>query len=202
MVIGVCSISSDKEEYFRSIGVKDSKLLSPTKRNELYKIIKEQCCEYSLAVITAQELNVLMGSISLNEIETQKFANLINGLEKKSSSIIIDSPEQNTVKYKEKLCRYVPDEYNKSKIICENKADLNYIVVGCASILAKVTRDNLLEQLIGFKLSGYPADPKTIKYLKEYFLENGQFPDFTRTKWKTIDNIINELHQSKLGWFK
>ena len=57
----------------------------------------------------------------------------------------------------------------KINIISEHKADLNYISVGCASILAKVTRDRMITSLIG-NLSGYPSDPKTIEYLKKYLL--------------------------------
>ncbi|MDD5317012.1 MAG: ribonuclease HII, partial [Candidatus Cloacimonetes bacterium] len=84
------------------------------------------------------------------------------------------------------------------EIVSEHKADYKYISVACASILAKVTRDKLMDQLVGFSLSGYSSDPKTIEYLKKYFLENKSFPEFTRMKWKTVDNIVRDLYQKKL----
>ena len=55
-----------------------------------------------------------------------------------------------------------------------------------------------MDQLVGFSLSGYSSDPKTIEYLKKYFLENKSFPEFTRMKWKTVDNIVRDLYQKKL----
>jgi len=171
MVIGICKISEDQISYFRKIGVKDSKLLSFKKREELFEVIKKECKEYRIIVIPAQEINVLMQEYTLNEIETQKFSDLINHLKLPVSNIIIDAPEKNTEKFKLKLFKYI-DDNKKEKIIAENKADLNHIVVGCASILAKVTRDRLLYNLVKCKISGYPADVKTIKFIKNYIFDN------------------------------
>ena len=80
MVISICTIYQKDESFFREVGVKDSKLLSPTKREQLFKIIKDKAKEYRIIVIPAQEINVLMNAFSLNVIETQKFGDLINSL--------------------------------------------------------------------------------------------------------------------------
>jgi ribonuclease HII len=202
MVISICTIYQKDESFFREIGVKDSKLLRPAKREQLFKIICEKAKEYRIIVIPAQEINVLMNAFSLNVIETQKFGDLINSLKNIPKNIIIDAPEKNTESFKVKLNKYITNENIKPLIIAENKADLNYIVVGCASILAKVTRDRLLKDIVKCSISGYPADPKTITYIKEYFLKNKKLPACTRTKWKTIDNIFKDLYQKKIGCFK
>jgi ribonuclease HII len=200
MLIAICKINKEQISYFKKIGVKDSKLLSLKKREELFEIIKNKCKEYKIIIIPAQEINILMQEFTLNEIETQKFGELVNSLKLPVDNIVIDSPEKNTEKFKLKLFKYI-DENKKEKIIAENKADLNHIVVGCASILAKVTRDRLLYDLVKCNISGYPADIKTINFIKEYIIENKKLPEYTRTKWKTIDKIFQDLYQKKIGWF-
>jgi ribonuclease HII len=202
MVISICTIYKKDDLFFKQIGVKDSKLLSAKKREELFKIIIEKSKEYKIIVILAQELNILMNEFSLNEIEIQKFAILINSIKNIPSNFIIDAPEKNTNSFKLKLYKYICNNKLKNKIIAENKADLNYVVVGCASILSKVTRDRLLKEDIKCNISGYPSDYKTIAYIKEYFLKYKKLPDCTRTKWKTVDNILKELYQKKISWFK
>jgi len=204
MVMGLCVISKDKESFFREQGVKDSKLLSPKKREELFDIIKREVDEYKLLVVPAEELNVLMDRYSLNEIEAQKEAEMISKLKTDIFEIIVDSPDTVADKFKRRIddCLRVNGYEKKIKIISEHKADLNHIVVGCASILAKVTRDRLLEELIGKNISGYSSDQRTIEYLKSYILEHKQIPPFARSKWETIDKVMKELYQKKIGWFK
>ena len=74
------------------------------------------------------------------------------------------------------------------KMIIEPKADLNYPIVGAASIVAKVHRDSIIAQL-GDVGSGYPSDPKTRKWLLGFINRGEEFPDCVRTRWGTIDNL-------------
>ena len=82
-----------------------------------------------------------------------------------------------------------------SNIIFKPKADKNYVVVGAASIIAKFIRDSLLQKCLRSigapMISGYPSDPKTILFLKEYYKKNKSFPSFCRLSWKTCEKIIN-----------
>jgi len=59
----------------------------------------------------------------------------------------------------------------------------------------------MISELTGLDISGYSSDPKTIKYLKEYIIKNKKIPPFARDKWETINNVMNELYQNKIGWF-
>ena len=75
----------------------------------------------------------------------------------------------------------------------EHKADENHPEVSAASIIAKVTRDKIIEQLkeeIGFDIgSGYPSDPKTKLAVAE--LIKGELPhDCLRWSWKTVENAM------------
>ena len=46
--------------------------------------------------------------------------------------------------------------------------------------------------------SGYPSDPKTINFLKEWYKENECFPPIVRKSWKTLKKIKDEFSQLKL----
>lgn len=201
LVLSVCVIDKTKEKMFKDAGVKDSKLLSPQKREELFELIKKEAEDYKIIAIPAEELNVLMDKYSLNEIEAQKACFAISQLKTEPEAIVFDSPDTST----DHFSRRIKDNLKalscniSSKIISEHKADLNHPSVSCASILAKVTRDSLLKkELGGLEISGYSSDPKTIDYLKNYFKKHKEFPKNTRLKWKTLDNIVNDLYQKKL----
>ena len=201
LVLAVCVIDKNKEKMFKDAGVKDSKLLSPQKREELFELIKKEAEDYKIIAIPAEELNVLMDKYSLNEIEAQKACFAISQLKTEPEAIVFDSPDTST----DHFSRRIKDNLKalscniSSKIISEHKADLNHPSVSCASILAKVTRDSLLKkELAGLEISGYSSDPKTIDYLKNYFKKHKEFPKNTRMKWKTLDNIVNDLYQKKL----
>ena len=70
-----------------------------------------------------------------------------------------------------------------------NKADDTYVIVGAASIIAKVTRDREIEKIkketgIDFN-SGYTSDPMTQKYVhhrKDY----PALEPYLRTRWSTL----------------
>lgn len=201
MVLSVCVIEETKESLFKDAGIKDSKLLSFKKRQEFFSLIKKEALEYQIIVVPAEELNVLMDSFSLNEIEAQKIAHSLLLLKSVPKTVYIDSPDTVEEKFTKRIEAILQSKNIEfpSKIVSKHKADQKYISVSCASILAKVTRDSLLKkELEGLEISGYSSDPKTIDYLKEYFKKHKEFPKNARTKWKTLDNIVNELYQKKL----
>ena len=147
LVLAVCVIDKNKEKMFKDAGVKDSKLLSSKQREELFELIKKEAEEYKIVVVPAEELNILMDRFSLNEIEAQKAAFAISKLKSTPLYLVFDSPDTTTTKFTKRIkdnLKAIKHEYNYN-IISEHKADLNHPSVSCASILAKVTRDEMLK---------------------------------------------------------
>ncbi len=105
----------------------------------------------------------------------------------------------------ERFCKNITDNVSASKkIVCEHKADLNYPAVAAASIVAKVKRDSIIEDYkkeYGHIGSGYPSDPTTITFLREFYEKNQKFPSFVRESWETIRKIKTEKNQQKLDNF-
>ena len=73
--------------------------------------------------------------------------------------------------------------------------------ITCASVIAKVTRDRAireLEQQYGRIGSGYPSDPATIEFLRNYMREHGNPPPCARRSWKTVANLYQATMQDYL----
>ncbi len=107
-----------------------------------------------------------------------------------------------------RLSREIPgvvDDYHVMEIGAQeldHKADINYPVVSAASIMAKVHRDSRIEEMrkeYGEIGSGYAHDALTVKFLRDYYSDHGDFPPIVRRSWKTLGNIIRDLTQSTLG---
>lgn len=195
MVICVCVVDDERE--LERIGVKDSKLLSPSARRRLYPQIKALAREARCVHVTARELNVLMEKHTLNEIEAMKMGELISGLRSRPEIVFIDSPDVNTVRF-EKKARELFKSAVRVKV--EHKADARYPVVAAASILAKVERDEAIDKIkreLGEDFgSGYSSDPRTIEFLRKNY-HRPEVRKYVRKKWETV----KKLAQRKLDEF-
>ena len=198
MVLAGVSIEEEKLASLRAIGVQDSKLLSPTQREGLYKKIIKLVKAYKTIIVPAKEIDQAVESktINLNTLEAQKFAQLINFL--KPEIAIVDCPSTNISAYTEQLKTYLKTKVN---LRCEHKAE-KYPSVAAASILAKVTRDKEVENLkkkydIDFG-SGYPSDPNTQMFLKDNW---NKYPSLFRKSWATYKRYSEAKKQKTLKDF-
>ena len=145
MVMSIVVIEEKDEFKLDILGVKDSKQLTPKKREELFSLIKDTVKDFKIVIIQPEDIDIAVHSdeSNLNWMEADKTAELINSL--KVDKVILDCPSNNLIDYKE----YIKEKLINKKIelIVEHKADENYLVVGAASILAKVTRDKEIERL-------------------------------------------------------
>lgn len=201
LVMAAAMFEEGVEEELRAMGVKDSKLLSAKKRSRLFDYVKEKAVRFCIAVISAEEVDAVLDEnhhLNLNWLEAEYSALMINDL--KPDKAILDCPSPKTSTY----ASYVRDRLDNKKviIISEHKADLNYMTVAAASILAKETREREIGKLkkeIGIDFgSGYQTDPKTIKFLKEYW---NIHPQIFRKLWAPYKKIKQQQAQSNLDKF-
>jgi len=194
MTMSIVVVEKEQEIELKELGVKDSKDILPNKRDALFSKVKNAAIEYKIKIISPIEINDLMAKENLNEIEAIKIAELINSLKTNPEIIYVDSPDATPGKFEKRIRKYLTPKKQKLNILAENKADSKYVVVGAASILAKVTRDREIEKMreeFGDFGSGYPSDPKTKKYLEEYFNTKGKLPPFSRIFWSTCKRYID-----------
>ncbi len=199
LVMAGVMIPPEKEEFFRKIGVKDSKKLSARRREELAAIIKATA-EFSITKIWPYEIDFgNHAGINLNKLEAIKAAQIINDMQ--PDVVIIDCPSPNTQKWQQEVEKRLQLQ-KKPKISCEHKADVKYPVVSAASIIAKVERDKEIEKIqqkiplaIG---SGYPADPITKKFLEDNW---EKYRSIFRQTWQTWQRQKRGKEQKKLSEF-
>ena len=190
-------IDEKDEEKLRLTGVKDSKMLTPKKREELYPIIKRMAIDHVILKITAQDIDNLRKVKNLNVIEAEKMAQIIKTL--KADRAYVDAPQVSTEKFKAFLMNLAK---NHTEIIAENKADEKYPVCSAASVLAKVNRDRDVEEIkriTGFDIGvGYSHDSRSIEFVKKY-MKHKKFSKFIRHSWMTVETIKSEKEQKSLG---
>jgi len=185
-----------KNLYFRSCQKELPDLVSLNKREELFSIITSRL-EYKIRIVTNTEIDhtILNTSSNLNWLEADHSIEIIK--ESNANKAILDCPSTNIEKYKS----YIQAKLQNIDLIVEHKADDKYLIVGAASIIAKVTRDRLIEEIkknIGIDFgSGYPSDPKTIEFLRKYYNKYNIF----RKSWSSYIKASQKSKQSNLDSF-
>lgn len=178
------------QKKLKDIGVKDSKKLTPIKRNEIYEKIKPLMdIKYAQLTPALIDTNNSRGG-KLNELEIHSIIQILN--EEKPDLIIIDALTANPEKFGDDILKRLSF---KSRIISENKADDKYEIVGAASIIAKELREQEIAQIKeNIKLdcgSGYPSDSKTIEFLKKHH-KSEEFDFIFRKSWETFKALKNK----------
>ena len=199
MVVAGVVIDEKDEAMLKKIGVKDSKMLSPKQREKLAIEIRKIAKGIETVILSAKQLDELMQIMSLNDIELNAMAKIINKLH--ADSIYLDLPSNGPgfmIGLRAKI------EKKDRMIIAEHKADSKYICVGAASIIAKTTRDSIISEIqkkyakYGDIGSGYPADERTTNFLKNYLKTEGKLPEEVRNSWATTKELLKKDKQKTL----
>jgi|TARA_B110000263_G_scaffold168152_1_gene146472 ribonuclease HII len=184
----VAAVVVDNAKEIENLGIRDSKLLTKTKRNELAKIIKEKFT-FAVEIIDPIIVDKYRRRNKLNDLNREAFGKLISKLD--PNVAYVDAADVNEQRFGEQIKLSLTNKKN-TDIISMHKADTKILVVAAASIIAKETREQEIHQLkdkIGDFGSGYPSDEKTIKFLKSFYSDNNKWPTGTRKSWKTLERI-------------
>ncbi|KFM19623.1 Ribonuclease HII protein [Marine Group I thaumarchaeote SCGC AAA799-P11] len=187
LVISGISIDKRKLRKLSSLGVKDSKKLSPKNRELLYKKIIKLVDDYYITKIPPRSIDASVKRHGLNELEAKYMAKVVSKLNPDTS--YVDSCDVNPKRFGKEISK-LSDNH---KIKSYHHADSRFVIVSAASILAKVTRDRAIKKLsknhdLG---SGYPSDLKTVKFVTRYYKTNHSLPTFVRKSWKPVQKIMN-----------
>ncbi len=188
MVVAGVVVEENRLADLSGLGVKDSKLLSPSQRSMLVDKLEGLIKNKQIIIVPADQID----RVSLNELDLQAIARLINKFQ--PGRVIFDVPTHpggidafvKAVEYQLQC---------STDLVGENKADKKFSIVSAASILAKVKRDRIIEKLkeeYGDFGSGYMSDPKTQQFLKAYYDKHKDFPDVVRRKWASVKRLLFE----------
>ena len=194
LVVAGVLVKEENLPVLRQLGVKDSKLLSPKKREALFNEITRLAENRHVIKIPPSEID--------HAVECQIKLHKLNRLEAKTMTQIINILKPNEAYLdaadvlEERFTQHVQEGLTvKTKITSKHKADKIYPVVSAASIIAKVERDKEIEtlkQVYGDFGSGYLADKKTLRFLKQWLQTHSDYPSCVRKSWKTAKQFKNE----------
>lgn len=203
MILAGCLLDEKTEIELRELGVRDSKQLTPKRREFLADEIRKKSKSFEVNLTLPDEIEKMNNEgVKLNEVEAIKVAKIINKINdgKKKIKVVVDCPSVSLIKWADYLKTLI-DNLSNLEISCEHKADRNHISVSAASILAKSRREEEMDKLkkkYGEKMgSGYPADPVTIKFLKKN-AEKYEHEGIFRKTWSTWKKYAPNTGQKKL----
>lgn len=203
MVIAGVTIPKSHEKKLKKLGVKDSKELSPKKREELYpKIEKLSTNVIVMRVQPCKIDNYRAMGINLDKIEAMRMAQIIDlNVE---STIFVDSLQQNPRRYRQLIASFLQNK--GADMVVENYLDESVPIVSAASIIAKVERDKAiaeLKQQVNFDFGvGYSHDKRTIEFVERLIKETkGNLPEYVRKSWITSQVLLENSLQRKLKDF-
>ncbi|MDI6889076.1 MAG: ribonuclease HII [Methanocellales archaeon] len=199
MIIAGVMIPETRVTLLEQLSLRDSKALSPKRREFLAGGIKK-VAKYHILEVSARQIDALRERMTMNEIMVVSYAKVLKEL--KPDRVFVDAADVDPRRF----AQNVRKKYGASiDIISEHNADVKYPIVSAASILAKVRRDAAmrdLEKRIGQEMgSGYPSDPRTMHFLENWVQKHGSLPIFVRHSWKTAQAVLKKHGQSSLSKF-
>ncbi|MGG1574423.1 ribonuclease HII [Fictibacillus sp. NRS-1165] len=108
-------------------GLNDSKMLSESRREDLFEEIMKNTVSVGIGLVTAQEID----EINIYQASRKAMVKAVKALKVQPDHLLIDAME-------------LPLAVTQSKII---KGDAKSVSIAAASIVAKVTRDRYMKQL-------------------------------------------------------
>jgi ribonuclease HII len=201
----VAGILVENDTELIKIGVCDSKQLMPKRREQLAPMIKNIASKYEIIVMPATDIDDLRKTMTLNELEVFVYSKIIEKL--RPDVCYVDAVDVKEDRFGRDIMSHLS---YKPRIVSEHKADAKYPIVGAASILAKVVRDEHvkriaqeLEPALNLPLgSGYPADPITKTFLRTWMSRFGSLPPHVRTSWETCQQLVRNHKIKRLDDFK
>jgi len=195
MVIAGFAIPESRLTELEELGVKDSKKLSPKKRNEIGSALRAMngvMIDEEIVFPMEIDLAVTNRSVTLNGLEISKMAAIIDKIQADAAYIdLIGASEEKFIKSISRLVSKLP------RMVCKHKADSTYLVTAAASIIAKTRRDSEIEKICerfmdryGPLGSGYPSDAVTVSFLKSAYMEDGIF----RKTWSSYKRVVNSMN--------
>lgn len=189
IVAGICVSKKSISDMIKK-GIKDSKLLTPKKRQILFGHVVSIAESICICRINIAEIDFHVFKNNLNTLEAEAMAITISNM--KSDKTYVDSCDVNPSRYQRTIRSFL--KRNSTKLISMHHADKLNVVVSGASIIAKVIRDSEITKIrvkYGDIGSGYPSDKKTIEFVRQWFRQKNEIPPFARRSWKPAQMILS-----------
>lgn len=189
----VAAVACRKKRDLADLGVKDSKALTPSRREALAEEIR---ASFPFEVLHLSPAEIDGRGISMNALMAKSHARVINLLH--PAIAVVDACDVVASRYGAMVAGHL--EY-PCRVVSRHHADRDHPAVSAASIVAKVDRDMAIAVFrdeYGNIGSGYPSDPGTVRFLEGYMQEHHSPPPIARRSWETIRALVREQEQASL----
>lgn len=176
MVVACLWLEREQMPLLRELGVKDSKKLTPARRETLFRAFAVAGLRFSALFAFPEEID----RENLNRLHFRKVIALVREAAAGVTFVDAPVPPRGLSKYRRELAFATG-----RKVYPLNHADDRILVVGAASIVAKVVRDRMMAYhrvMLGDFGSGYPSDPSTVAWLSRN-RRTAEERKVLRTKW-------------------
>lgn len=187
-------------------GIDDSKRVSPSRREAIAADLRaSDDVDVGLGVISTDRIDD--PETDMNSLTVAAQVEAVAAVAREGDTVVVDAGDVSEDRFGRRIREGVADSGVQIEVVSEHGADETHLVVGAASIVAKVERDAKVGELAeeyaeyGPVGSGYPSDPKTREFLKRYVAETGELPACARQSWSTCADLLAANEQSSLGEF-
>jgi ribonuclease HII len=192
------------------VDVGDSKGIQPDRREELAGEIRDVADAVAVAEVPVARiddpgtdmngLTVAAHAEALGSLTTRSLAD--DGPQSRLDPLPahVDAGDTDANRFE----RRVASRVDGVDVRAEHGADATHPIVGAASVVAKVERDAHVARLaeeFGDVGSGYPSDPTTREFLRQYVDANGRLPACARDSWQTSRDVLATVDQVSLDEF-
>ena len=199
LVVGGFAARAADVERLPGMGVRDSKLLSPARREAAYERLTEVGRRYSV-VLAPSTVDEAVRRGGLNVLEAHAFARLVRRV--RPSATFVDACDPVAARFGALVARLARAV---GPVDARHHADRDLPIVAAASIVAKVERDRHLSRLrsrLGDDLgSGYPSDDRTRAFVRSTIGSGAPLPPWLRASWRTTQTLKADITTRTLEAF-
>lgn len=201
--------------------VDDSKRITPARRESIDAAIRE-ADRVAVGVAFVDPAEIDRPDTDMNTLTVRGQARAVRAALGESLAgglngpirVVADAGDTSESRFARRLGEFVTDTDDVADadrpavdVAAAHGADGDDPVVGAASVVAKVARDERMAAIdadypaydgVG---SGYPSDPATRSFLRAYVDDHGDVPDCARRSWATCDDVLAAAEQSGLDEF-
>ncbi len=187
LVIGGFLAERRRVEELRSLGVRDSKLLTRAQRETLFDALKELGDRIAIE-IPPSEIDSAVAHRQLNVLEARVFARLLRMTD--AREVFVDACDPRADRFGRRVKSLAR---TSARVVSRHHADRDLPIVSAASIVAKVCRDRAMDRLrqqfdsdCG---SGYASDAKTQRFVTSHLSAPTERVAWLRYSWKTVERL-------------
>lgn len=184
LVMAAVRITDEQEAELRRLGIQDSKKYGSGKRAKMARLAARPAvlsrCEHRVVVYEPEEIDRYVRQGRLDDLEREGALRLLDEIGAAEDDAIVCDGEPIFARL----------SHRWPNLVAENKADAKHVCVSAASIVAKVLRDERMDEIVRryepefgkFSGGGY-VNEGTRRFLLAYEERYGELPPECRKSW-------------------